>query len=113
MRARSALFHHLQSFFETHLRGVFKYDDILPHVPEEVENTPGRRRNAYGRVKEIVQADFGRFQIMLASPHEAPPLGRVELRFDGKNFVSGPIDSDTFSRAGEAVKQIQEGRNFV
>jgi hypothetical protein len=113
-RARAALFRHLQIFFETHLRGIHRYDEFAPYVAQDAEPEPGKRRWAHGKLKEIVEGRFGDYEILLASPLEVPPLGRVSLRaVDGGFNISGPIDSATFDRMGEAIRFHHRQRESV
>jgi hypothetical protein len=105
VRARAALFHHLQAFFETELRGLFRYDDVTPHVARPVEKVPGKRRQAFGKVREIVDAGFGGYTVTLESSHEAPPLGRVTLKARGAEIASGPIDRSTFELLGSKIRE--------
>jgi hypothetical protein len=107
MRARAALFRHLRAFFETQTIGMFRVNDCRIHVAEPAEkNTERRRRYAFGREKEIVEVDFGDYNMKVESPLECPPLGRVVLRWPGGEVV-GVIDQTTFDRAGEAVRSRQ------
>lgn len=110
MRARAALFRHLQVMFETHLRGVFRFDDFEPYVAQDAQpETKGKRRWAYGKTKEIVEGRVGDFEILIASPLEVPPLGRVSLRiFDGPVLVTGPMDVTTFDLVGKAIMLHQQ-----
>lgn len=106
MNGRRALFHHLQELFERQLRGLCRYSDIEVHVAIPVEKVPGKRRQALGKVREIVQAGFEDYVLTLESPHEAPPLGRATLNLKGGDMlVEGPIDVATFDRMGEAIKE--------
>lgn len=109
MRARAALFHHLQEFFEKDLRGVFRYGDLTAHVARPVEKKPKERRQAFGKVREIVEGSFGRYRISIESPHEAPPLGLVIFRAedDATIEISGPIDRTTFAQIGEKVRELE------
>lgn len=106
MRARVSLFRHLQIFFETHLRGVYRFDQFVPYPAHDA--TPmetGKRRWEFGKTKEIVEGRIGDFEVLLASPLEVPPLGRVALRkINGQTMVTGPLDPATFERMGEALK---------
>lgn len=111
MRARTALFTHVRAFFDAHLLGLYRYDDCLVRPAQPVEEVPGRRRFAEGKEREIVHVNFGDFDLVVLSPVEAPPLGRVELGVrtsEGvRNLVSGPIDTTTFALAASAIKTHQ------
>lgn len=110
MRARAALFRQLQAFFETELRGLYKISDFVPHEPQPAEERTERgRRFAYGKLKEIVEGRFGPFEVLIASPLEVPPLGRVTLRHPDLQ-ISGPLDPATFAKMGAAVKHQQQER---
>lgn len=108
MRARAALFRHVQTFFETQLLGLFRYGDVMFRPAEPAEKITGKRRYAYGREREIVHAHFGVYSLAILSPVEAPPLGRVEFgRCDGdqvESLVTGPIDPETFKRAASVIR---------
>lgn len=108
MIARQALFTHIRAFFEQHLRGIYSYDDCVVRPAEEAPKVPGKRRFEYGRTREIVHVGFGDYDLVVLSPVEAPPLGRVELgRREPEgvvNLVTGPIDTTTFESAARIIK---------
>lgn len=109
MRARQALFGHIRGFFNDHLLGLYRFDDCLVRPAQPAERENGARRFAYGKDREIVHVGFGDYDLVVLSPVEAPPLGRVEFGMrDGEsvvNLVSGPIDPTTFERAGRVIKE--------
>lgn len=108
MRARAALFRHVQVFFETQLLGLFRYGDVIFRPADKAEKIKGKRLYAYGKEREIVVAQFGVYSLAILSPVEAPPLGRVEFgRSEGdgvESLVTGPIDPETFKRVASVIK---------
>lgn len=108
MRARAALYRHLQALFEMELRDLYRLSDFISYQPQPAEeHTERKRRWAYGKLKEIVEGRFGDFEILLASPNEVPPLGRVTLRYRNSQILTGALDSVTFAKIGAAVKHHQ------
>jgi len=104
VRARAALFRQVREFLETQAVGLYGVGDVDYFVARPAEDKrEGGRRFAYGKEREIVEGKFGEFEIVLESPNEAPPLGRVTLRWPGGE-VNGPIDRTTFERAGAAIR---------
>lgn len=110
MRARAALYRHLQTFFETQTRGIFSYDDAMPFPAQKADQVDGKRRFAFGKIKEIVEVRFGEYEMIIASPNEAPPLGKIKLRYPGGE-VFGPMDCQTWNRAGEIIRQQRTANN--
>ena len=104
MRARAALFRQVREFLETQAVGLYGVRDVAYFVARPAEDKrEGGRRFAFGREREIVEGKFGEFEIVLESPNEVPPLGRLTLRWPGGE-VDGPIDRMTFERAGAAIR---------
>jgi len=104
--ARYALSRHLPVFFETELRGVYRFDEITVLPPEDAPRPEGMsplRRPPYGKYRELVSARFGSYDLEVYSPNERPPLGEVVLKYpDGE--ISGPLDQVTWQRLGTFIR---------
>lgn len=108
MRARAALMRHVRELFELQLIGLYTVGDCKyrpARKADQVQNVrnEGGRRYAFGKELEIVELDFGDYELALHSPLEHPPLGRVTLSWPGGK-VEGPIDASTFAAAGKAIR---------
>lgn len=105
MNARAALYRHVREFIETQLVGLVTAVD-LSHIPARpaAPKREGGRKFAFGKEQEIVEVRFGDYDLVVESPLEAPPLGRVTLRWP-EGELAGPIDRTTFERAGAKVRE--------
>lgn len=116
MRARAALFRHLREFFETQTVGLFGNNDARHHVAHPAEQQEGKRKYAFGREEEVVEVDFGDYELALISSYQAPPLGQVTLRWPGGE-ENGSLDRATFDRIGAVIRdresQRQQGRKLA
>lgn len=109
MRARSALFRHLRAFMETQTVGLFTVNDTRHHVARPAEPQTGKRKFAFGREEEVVEVDFGDYELTIISPYQFPPLGRITLRWPGGE-IDGPLDQSIFDRAGAAIRERETHR---
>lgn len=103
--ARYAISRHIPIFFDTELRGLYRYDQVAM-LPPETASKPegwGQRRAPYGKYREIVAIRFGQYDLTVSSPNESPPLGQVTLAYpDGE--VAGPLDQETWRRIGRLIR---------
>lgn len=105
MNGRLVLFRGLQVFFETELCGLYRWDQVAHYVPEHSEPEPGKRKNIYGKYKEIVVVRFGDYDLSVFSPNQDPPLGWIMLNHHhGDTLIEGPLDAVTWSKVGEFIK---------
>lgn len=108
LHARAQLMRQVQTLFETHLRGLYRWGEVAILPPDEVDKVPGQRRQAFGKYKEVVSVRFGIFDLTVESPNEWPPLGRVRL--DGPETVEvSSLDASAWDRIGSIIKHHHEG----
>ena len=108
IHARQQLFSLVRAMFDGHLRGLYCWDDLVMHVPEAVDNSPGRSRRPFGKFKEVVSVRFGDYDLTLESSHERPPLGRVTLTGPAGTIEEQSLDSAVLDRIGEIIKSHHE-----
>lgn len=108
--ARNSLSRHLPIFFDTELRGLYRYDDAQKLPPESAPHPEGMsalRRPPYGKYRELVEIRFGPYDLSVFSSNERPPLGEVVLIYaDGE--ISGPIDQATWQRLGAFIRNREQ-----
>lgn len=110
IRSRSALTRQVQDFFHSHLLGVFSWEEITFDPPERVEfpTNPKERREAQAahedKMHERVVLRFGRYDLIVESPSERPPLGLAKLKL-GAKVVEGPLDPSTWSIFGNFIRK--------
>lgn len=107
IRAEATLYRILQEFFENELRGLFTLGAAVRLPVEDAEPEPGRRRSLYGKKKELVHIIFGEYDLSVASPLEAPPLGWAKL-IHRNGIVEGVLDSATWQSFGRVIREKQE-----
>lgn len=108
--ARFGLSRHLQVFFETELRGRFRFDEIsfLPAEPAPLpDGWHALRRPPFGKYRELIAIRFGQYDMSVASPNEKPPLGEIMLVYPGGQEY-GPLDSITWQRIGAFIREREE-----
>jgi hypothetical protein len=104
--ARNALVGSLRSFFETELCGLYAWDQVSHHPAEEAPKQANGRRNPTGKHKESAAISFGDFEMSVASPEQAPPLGRIEVRNRKSGAVcEGVIDHATWVQVGRFIRE--------
>lgn len=103
INAASRLYGLLRAFFEQELRGIATWDDVTVLKGELADLWPHRRRNPFGRFKEIAAITFGDYEITVKSSEEAPPLGLVCWQHGGL-IDQGPIDQTTWTRLGKFIR---------
>lgn len=108
--ARYSLSRHLPEFFDTELRGLYRFDQITVLPPEDAPRPEGMshlRRPPFGKYRELVAARFGPYDLSVYSPNERPPLGEVVLTYaDGE--ISGPLDQATWQRLGAFIRNREQ-----
>jgi hypothetical protein len=122
LNIRTVLVRHLQEFFETRMGGQFRWstagepDDLPPEGtirlrPGEMnEKIPGKRQTEKG----VAIVDFGGYSLMLYSPEENPPIGKVVLWHERFGTLEGPPDVLTWDRIAEAIKSSRvKGKDHV
>lgn len=122
LNTRTVLVRHLREFFETHLVGVFRWqtggapDEPAPpgtirlRDGELHEKVPGRRQLEKG----VAVVDFDGYALMLHSPEEVPPIGKVVLFHEKYGSLEGPPDAPTWAKIAEAIKSsIAKGKADV
>lgn len=115
IRPRSALTRQVQEFFHHHLVGVFKWDDIEFVKPERVDlpADAAQRREMQAahedKFHERIAMSFGRYDLVVESPSEKPPLGLAKLKL-GAKVVEGPLDPSTWSIFGNFIRK-EEAKN--
>lgn len=103
--ARYGLSRQLQTFFETELCGLYRFDQAEFLPPEEAARPEGwshLRRPPYGKWRERIEVRFGVYDLSAASSNESPPLGEIKLA-SPEGEVSGPLDHETWRRMGEFI----------
>lgn len=110
VRSRRALLRTVQQFFELELVGLYRWGsgtEIMPAEPN-TERDPDRplRTRTFGKDREAVTVRFGTYTLLVRSPNDDPPLGGVTLH-TGESTIDGPLDSETWKRAGELVRQTE------
>lgn len=124
IRSHDALLRHAQEFFLRDLVGLYHWDQVRVAAPEKAENIPPnvsrmeRRkqmeaREGRGRYLEQARMIFplpetaARWEILIYSSMERPPLGEVVLRDyeRGAVVVEGPLDPATWARMGATIKE--------
>lgn len=115
LNTRSALIRQLQAFFETHLRGAWRWytagalDELAPagsirlRAPDRHDKIPGRRQMD----KNIVAVDFGDYAIQVSAPDEAPPLGKIVCFHQLRGSIEGPLDAATWDKMAAFIKERQ------
>lgn len=107
-RTRQALCRNLQEFFETRLTGILPWPDVALDPPIKDDRPRSEREGKYlGRVvARFAKTDERSYQfaLMVESPVEAPPLGRITLQAWGSRDVTGPIDSTTWDRVAAVIR---------
>lgn len=124
LNTRTVLVRQLQDFFEKHLGGVFSWYTAGDHEdpsaappnsirlrPAEMHpKIPGKRQLERG----VATVDFGGYALMLHSPEEAPPIGKVVLFHPDHGSLEGPLDVVTWTRIAEAIKStVKKGQQNV
>jgi hypothetical protein len=103
INARDQLFRQLQVFFETYLRGICAWHQVEHRPAEKVEPIEGRSRYPLGKFKEIVGVRFGLNDILVLSPEEAPPLGRIIVDGPNGRLELPSLDQESWRKAGEFI----------
>lgn len=110
----------LRDFFEDQLCGLYRWqtagdEDTVPpagtirlRASEKHEKLPGRRQLE----KEVAIVDFDSYSLVVSSPEEVPPIGRILLynTVSGER-LEGPLDQATWSQIGEAIKRVKGSEN--
>lgn len=104
LHARYQLMRLLQGFFETHLRGLYRWGEVKFHVAEEVDNPVGQRRSPFGKFKEVVSVRFGPYDLTVESPNQSPPLGKITLIGPGAEFGENSLDEAALGRCAAIIK---------
>jgi len=118
-----ALLRHAKDFFLQQMVGLFVWDQVLVAAPERVEaiapnvsRIERRRlmqeREGRGRYHEMARMIFplpktaARWEILIYSSMEKPPLGEVMLRDYERSLavVAGPLDPATWVKIGNWIK---------
>lgn len=103
--ARRALIANARAFFELHLRGCFRWDEVVISKPEKAAELPNGRRNPLGPHREMVEIRFGRFTLMLNSPEDDPPLGWIVCTDESGDVTEGPPDAAIWSNVGRFIRE--------
>lgn len=104
--ARLGLSRNLLAFFETELCGLFRFDQVKFLPPEDASRPIGwsaLRRPPFGKYRELISIQFGPYDLSVASPNEAPPLGEIILTHPDGHEV-GPLDQTTWQRIGLLIR---------
>lgn len=124
LNVRTVLIRNLREFFETRLVGEFSWSTggnpkdpstapegtIRLRDAELHEKVPGKRQLEKG----VAIVDFGGYSLMLHSPEEAPPIGRVILYHEKFGSLEGPPDVVTWDRIAHAIKSSRaKGKDHV
>lgn len=123
IRPHDALLRHAQDFFLRDLVGLYVWDQVLVAPPEKAEVIPPNasrldrrrameQREGRGRYLEQARVIFplpqalARWEILIYSSMERPPLGEVMLRdYDrGVPVVAGVLDPATWDQIGNWIK---------
>ena len=104
LHARSQLMRLLQGFFETHLRGLYRWGEVQFHVTEEVEKLANGRRSPFGKFKEVVSVRFGDYDLTVESPNERPPLGLIMLTGPHGTVEENSLDDAVLDRFADIIK---------
>ena len=130
IRSQDALLRHAQEFFLGHMVGLYHWDQVQVAAPEVVEAIPSNvdfrerrklmeKREGRGRFREQARLLFplpiaaARWEILIYSSVERPPLGEVMLRDyerGGRVLVEGPLDPATWVKIGEFIKTASHQR---
>lgn len=118
-----ALLRHAQDFFRSDLVGLYSWDavkigareprpPIAPNIPYRDRKREMEAREGKGRYFEQERLIFDRWEIIMWSAQERPPLGEVSLRDfpDGSARVSGPLDPATWSIIGKWIRSQSHQR---
>lgn len=124
IRPHDALLRHAQEFFLRDLVGLYVWDQVRVAAPERAEpiapnvSKMERRklmqeREGRGRYLEQARMIFplpetaARWEILVYSPMERPPIGEVTLRDyeRGQVLVDGPLDPSTWSIIGLRIRE--------
>lgn len=124
LNIRTVLVRNLREFFETHLKGDFKWqtggdpEDPSTAPPGTIrlrdavlqDKVPGRRQYEKG----VAIVDFDGYSLMLHSSEEAPPIGKVVLYHEKFGQLEGPPDVVTWDRIANAIKSSRvKGKDHV
>jgi hypothetical protein len=124
IRSQDALLRHAQEFFLAHMVGLYHWDQVQVAAPQAIEPIPSnasfreRRklmeaREGRGRFREEARLLFplpiaaARWEILIYSSAERPPLGEVMLRdFERSQLlVDGPLDPTTWRLIGLRIRE--------
>jgi len=108
IRGRVQLVRMLQGMFETHLRGLYRWGEIAFHVAEAADKPEGKRKNAYGKFKEIVAIRFGPYDLTVESPNEKPPLGHILLTSPDGTMEFDSLDASVLDEIGRRIRSQHE-----
>ncbi len=123
IRSHDALLRHAQEFFLQDLVGLYVWDQVLVAAPERADPIPPnvarmeRRKlmeEREGRGKDLEQvrllfplpASAARWEILIYSSMERPPLGELVLRDPERSIalVEGPLDPSTWAAVGRWIR---------
>lgn len=112
IRPHAALLRHAQDFFRSDMVGLYSWDHVkigdLDRVPSDK-----RRERHQGKYFEQARLLFGRWEILMYSSNEKPPLGEVQLRENqvgGEVYVSGPLDAATWGDIAKRIRATNRAR---
>jgi hypothetical protein len=108
IRARVQLMRMLQGMFETHLRGLYRWGEVAFHVAEAADKPEGKRKQAYGKFKEIVAIRFGDYDLTVESPNERPPLGHIVLTGPSGTIEIDSLDASALDQIGRRIRSQTE-----
>ncbi|MFA6267673.1 MAG: hypothetical protein WC670_18395, partial [Pseudolabrys sp.] len=81
----------------------------VEHLPaERVEAVEGRSKFPFGKEHEVVSIRFGMYDLSVRSPHEAPPLGSIEIHGPDGTLRESSLDPTAWARVGKFVIVQQE-----
>lgn len=101
IRIEAGLVRQARDFFEHHLYGVMSLADAVIRKPELAPKIKGKRQMP---LEELI-VDFGGYTLLIESPEQEPPLGRVQLLNIARGLQEeGPLDVLTWERLGQIVK---------
>lgn len=115
IRPLAALTRLVQQFFHSHLVGVYDWDEVefaprektvVAPVAEWPRNGRGKRirpEQLEGKFAAVLQLRFGPWDLTVEGSSEHPPLGWLTLK--GFETIEGPLDTATWDKFAEHIKQ--------